>query len=163
MIFYRLNRITLEGTNAWTSVSDVGNTFDGIEFKLEDYLACEERLIQFLGAIRQDLEVTQMVVRRWKKYPHSSSNPVAIPSDLSVGKELASADIDAVIRSSLREDSWCFLVACNELWLTVGDDYNIHLAASRPLDQLITRARELGFNLKQANWLEDGMREQFEG
>lgn len=120
----------------WTSISDIGKTFDGLELTREEYERVEGL---YLEAVRTGLEAAGVErLRVCGLEDHGEA-----PGSLTEGQWLAVPEAAEVCRALLREAGfWCRLEDGDRAYVHVGYDYYLYLgtpvdvgAALAPLEE----------------------------
>ncbi|MEQ0564860.1 hypothetical protein ABJI51_37770 [Amycolatopsis sp. NEAU-NG30] len=110
----------------WTSFSDIGKTFDGVELTREAYERIEGL---YLMAVRTGLEaagIEQLRVRGLEDHGDA-------PDSLTEGKPVALPEAVEICRALLREAGfWCRLEDGDRAYVHVGYDYYLYLGT--PVD-----------------------------
>lgn len=144
----------------WTSVSDIGNTYNGEVLTPEAYLATEDRYINALVYFMEDAGVSSLfLVELEKEYPVSEKAqqlPLAeIQSEmpeLHNGKKISSLDqIKRICRLILRELIWAKLEDPGQFFVHFGYDYNMYIGSQSPSTSAIKRTRQLGLFVEARN------------
>lgn len=125
MHYYRVSKYsqnagfdpTLPATNEWTSIADVGNVFNGIEFTMQEYVRMEEEYIGFVADVMKKSNIKAVKLayieargkRIWRK-----------------NKELDILLTCQFVQDCLREYCWGQIIAENFIW-EAGYDFYMHI------------------------------------
>lgn len=120
----------------WTSVSDVGRSYDGCTLTCIDYLRVESAYVEtvhrFLKASRiQALRVVDLEVNdTCDLLPTSlAAEPKVWVSKISEGMLVGEAELDCVVRLALREVIWCRLEGPSGFYVHFGYDYYMYIGS----------------------------------
>lgn len=105
----------------WTSISDVGEVFDGAPFTIADYEEAEGRHIAFLCALAEQEGALPLTI------DHLESDHVTCP--WHDRQQLTLAGLPALLRDVLRERCWCRLTGRN-FFIHFGHDYYMYVGCS---------------------------------
>lgn len=121
--------------DTWTSIADIGASYDGEQLTLEEYERVEASYLAAARAFADEAGVTELEVR---SVDHG-------PRDLTEG-ELASIDrAIEILRLMLREEAICTLEALtNDFVLHVGFDYYMYIGAAQPCPHAVALATSNG-------------------
>ncbi|PQO36938.1 hypothetical protein C5Y96_07180 [Blastopirellula marina] len=127
--------------NEWTSISDIGKTFDGKELTPEDYLQMEDA---YIAAIFQLLEATGLSclaieLLENKMGPDARRSLQQLDTwqlrkklgAIAIEGELDLEGIELISRLSLREALWCKLKGDHATYVHFGWDYYMYLGTER--------------------------------
>lgn len=138
----------------WTSVSDIGRSFEGRSVDLETYLATESAYVDAVQAFMADAGVSSLVISRLEPPRHPSSLkeyglPDAVEltnlaNELRDGMKLSGAQLQQVLRLELREVVWCWLEWPGRFVADVAYDYYLHVGTVSRSERAIARTIELG-------------------
>ena len=119
----------------WTSVSDIGNIFNGKLFEKEEYLKVENAYVNLLNKVLKETESTYLKVVGLDKYDEDLVKFLGVPyndksdeifKSLEEGKVFALNDAMILIRLILRENVWCYLVN-KYVTIKFGYDYYLYI------------------------------------
>ncbi|MFC8450828.1 hypothetical protein [Kitasatospora sp. NPDC057223] len=129
-----------EGTEpAWTSISDIGSTFDSRMLSEQEYLETEAKYLAALAEFIRLAGVASLRVDGLEIYDDSPWWGA-----LEEGEELSGDRAVELARSVLREDSvWCRL-AHDDFFVHFGYDYYMYVGISDPADSAVGNARRAG-------------------
>ena len=135
--------------DSWTSCSDVGQSFDGIQLTWERYLTAEDAHVSCALDFLADsgLAALQVVGLEQRGGGRAPPEAVELPT-LAEGIELGLDDLEAVLRGLLREQLWCRLEA-PDFYLHVGYDYYLYIGSSQPCPAGLAKARERGLFVEE--------------
>lgn len=130
----------------WTSISDIGECFQGVKMSLGEYLDMERRYIKALNVILDDLKVEHLYVMELEKEENEiieitdglTKDIIETINCIEEGKELNREGIEHTIIGVLRELFWCGLYSKGtHIIIRPGYDFYMHLIC-RELSQNIT-------------------------
>lgn len=126
--------------NDWTSISDIGKTFDGKELNFEVYKKIEDAYIQaimlFINFLKIDsLSVTYLEKPKKRPVPdiYCTKKMHELFKKISVGQELDTSKVADAARLMLRETLWCKLESKDTMFVHFGDDYYMFIVSSKAL------------------------------
>ena len=125
MHYYRVSKYsqnagfdpTFPASNEWTSIADVGNVFNGIEFTMQEYVRTEKEYIEFVADVMKKSNIKAVKLayieargkRIWRK-----------------NKELDITLTCKFVQDCLREYCWGQIIAENFIW-EAGYDFYMHI------------------------------------
>jgi hypothetical protein len=96
----------------WTSVSDIGRVFGGRLVTAEAYLAVEDAHVEACLALHEEAGAPPLFARDVEGHPGATIRPGReVRTSLIEDECIARGELPAVIRSCLREVTWCRLEA----------------------------------------------------
>jgi hypothetical protein len=119
----------------WTSVTDIGRSFQGVVLTREDYQRAEDAYVTTALAFLRETAVSSLAVAGLESHSGESS--------LTDGALLELDQADAVIRQLLREEFWCRLEAANG-FIHVGYEYYLYVGVGRACPAAQELSRTLG-------------------
>jgi hypothetical protein len=143
----------------WTSVTDIGRTFDDSTLDLQTYLATEAAYVASVHEFMVDASVTTLQVVGLE--PPSllevlgnygfldAADLQRLVGDLDDGMEVSGAEIDRICRLNLRNVLWCRLEDPDHFVVEVGHEYYLHLGTTAPSQRAISRTHELGLFVEE--------------
>lgn len=120
--------------NEWTSIHDIGRSFDGVVFTDNEYYNAEHRYLSFIRELLLILDAPKLQLEGLED-PYSRC-PYPDKSVLC-----AADDILSVAQGCLREQYWCRLES-SELSFHFGYDYYLYVKSPIQADQMIKLASE---------------------
>ncbi|GAA0397736.1 hypothetical protein Acor_84680 [Acrocarpospora corrugata] len=145
----------------WTSIGEIGHTFDGRILTRERYEQVESAYLTAAELFARDSGVTELAVRTPAVLTAGVSSGLLLPnygpavSGLSAeefydGREVPLPVALEVVRAMLREDGvWCRLEAQDRFSLAVGWDYYLYIGSHRPCLQAVAKVRQLGLFVEE--------------
>ncbi len=118
----------------WTSVADVGRSYNGKIFTMDDYCAMEAKYVASVDRIldRQGIQTLKLsYLERQEK------------DTWQEGKSLNRDEIHLFIKESLQEKCWGQLTGKQFIW-EAGYDYYMHIGCSAELDEMQSLMSEFG-------------------
>lgn len=106
----------------WTSISDVGKTYDGRPFNMADYERAEQQHIDFLCSLAERDGAFPLTVRAYEQS--------GVFEQLSLeGCSISPAALPDLLRRILREECWCCLESKN-FFIHFGYEYYLYVGCS---------------------------------
>ena len=106
----------------WTSISDVGKTYDGRPFNMADYERAEQQHIDFLCSLAERDGAFPLTVRAYEQ-----SGVFEQPS--LEGCSISPAVLPDLLRRILREECWCCLES-KDFFIHFGYEYYLYVGCS---------------------------------
>lgn len=118
----------------WTSVGDVGKTYDGRVVDVGDYMRVEDAYVAAAKRFLAASDVRQLRVVALERVGFGLGEPVLASSEAIAayervfeGKEVAAEDFEWVVRLALREVLWCRLEGERGFYVHFGYDYYMYV------------------------------------
>jgi len=127
----------------WTSVSDVGKSFDGAVLTFEEYRKIEDAYVStamsFVSEAGLDsLTITYLETRGVSESRAEGLRDIAFDRKLAKkGMTLSREAVADVCRLVLRETLWCTLESEGGFYIHFGYDYYMYLGSPAPSEQAI--------------------------
>jgi hypothetical protein len=125
----------------WTSISDVGRTFNGAVLTEGEYLRTEGAYVHAAASFMREAGILSFAVRGLENTSRRPNAPIE-------GSTLALDDVESVLRALLREEYWCRLEA-PEAFIHVGYDYYMYLGVPAACPRAERASRELGLYVEK--------------
>lgn len=129
--------------NEWTSFSDIGKIYNGIELSTYEYIQYEKAYIKAVFLFMKCNQVEQLKIVGLEIYDEETE------SNLEEGMILSEDIIESVIRDVLRERIWCKLIFSEILFIHFGYDYNMYIGSMK-------LCREVLDEIEQSNLFIEG-------
>lgn len=130
----------------WTSMNEVGKSFNGVELTVERYLEVEDAHVEAVNAFAVESGVDGLAL--WQPHLRGDVDPALVPAGLSNvlhdGYEVPLADALLLLRAGLRENFWCSMEAEERFVLHIGWDYYLYVTSHVPCENAVRKAHELG-------------------
>ena len=139
---YRQNGVYLK--DEWTSIFDVGKTFDGIMLTMREYERVEKNYLRFLRELCRICGVQTFEIKGMEKYDKDIA--------WSDGMILDMNQIERICRDMLREKCWCRLDA-EGMHIHFGYEYYMHVGCKVCLEELCAIASK--HELYAESWHEE--------
>ncbi|KAJ3046708.1 hypothetical protein HK102_013105, partial [Quaeritorhiza haematococci] len=119
-----------------TSSWDIGRTFGTRVFTVSDYLAVEDAYVETVRRFMIAARIDSLEVHGLEEQPEFRDEPPrsriqelrpAIVPHLAEGLILSGPDIEAVIRTCLREEAWCKLRGRRSFYVHFGRDFYMYI------------------------------------
>lgn len=130
---YRVNGVYTR--NEWTSIADVGKAFNGCIFTMEAYERAEQRHVDFLRELADQCGTFPLRVDAYSEIYHNDA--------WREGQEIGCGALSAIVRSILREESWCRLIG-RDFFIHFGYEYYMYVGCSLPLETVSQLAARYG-------------------
>lgn len=118
----------------WTSVSDVGNIYDGKTFTMAEYEQAERQHVDFLCTLAERDHAFPLTIRAYEQ-PDDSEHPSL------EGHLVTRAALPALLRDILREECWCRLEG-KDFFIHFGYEYYLYVGCSFTQEGITQLARE---------------------
>ncbi|HYH75182.1 MAG TPA: hypothetical protein VD735_04450 [Candidatus Saccharimonadales bacterium] len=136
---------------------EIGKTFNGKKFTLEDYLDMESRYVEAAMAFLADSGVDKLTA-----YDVVTGEPseriVALglhqQITLKNRQSVTPEQIPTLLRAMLREDIGCSFAAPRKFTLSVGWDYYMYISCHTPAKNAVAKAEALGLYVEPLDPLE---------
>ncbi len=138
----------------WSSVSDIGKTFDGELLTAADYLNIENAYVKAITMLMKTLHIKVLTISKLEKRriipsPITPSKGLLDTHSAIVNNQKVSVEVVAnIVRLALREDIWCELLS-PEMEVYFGYDYYMYAAVSHIDQTLIDTIEETGLFVEQ--------------
>ena len=119
----------------WTSIADVGRSYRGVSFTMEEYKRVEQRHISFLCELAQRENAFPLTIQSLECHQASCQ--------WQEGQEIASLELPALFRSILREDCWCKLVH-QDFFIHFGYEYYLYTGCTHTQEAIGQLAAQHG-------------------
>jgi hypothetical protein len=102
----------------WTSMNDIGRSFDGVTLKIEEYLATESAYIDSLMGFISEDDISAL-----RAVGVENHGEACAPKEAHL---ISVSDLPEMIRSILREQFWCRL-EIDDRFIHFGYDYYVYI------------------------------------
>jgi hypothetical protein len=139
----------------WTSVSEVGKSFDGVILTFEEYRKVEDAYVStalsFVSEAGLDaLTITYLETHRVSQVRAEELRGIAFDPKLArKGMALSHEALDGVCRLVLREIFWCKLESESGFYIHFGYDYYMYIGSPVPSEKAITYGRQKGLFVEE--------------
>ena len=127
----RVNEIYTK--NEWTSMYDVGKSYDEKTFTFEEYLTVEKSYLNVIEKVLQKANVKRVIIKQGENIYSKLNNSVLCSQE----------EVLLVARGCLREEFWCKLVS-KDFFVHFGYDYYMYIGANIEEEQMAKIACENG-------------------
>lgn len=117
----------------WTSMYDVGRSYNGKVFTFQEYLKVEKSYLDVIENVLKELDIKTVEVRQGERI-FSALNNSAVNS---------CEEVLMIARGVLREDFWCKLEA-RDFFIHFGYDYYMYIGADIEKEKMAEIARKNG-------------------
>lgn len=121
----------------WIGMSDIGKSYQGQIFTMEQYLATEEKYIQAVELLIQKTGVNHLELLDLENHSHETA------LNLSEGKTIPRTLIKELVKMILRGEVWGRLVAKNQFEIHFGYDYYMYFVGKSLMDDIIEELRKI--------------------
>lgn len=120
--------------NTWTSISDIGEEFDGVVLTRDEYDRIEEAYVSSVLALANDCGVDRLEVRH-----------LETSEGLDDGDLLSIAEATSVVRRMLREEVVCTLESpADDFAVHIGFDLYMYVGSDCVAARALEHARSAG-------------------
>jgi hypothetical protein len=116
----------------WTSVSDIGRSYRGSKFTLEEYRLMEDAYLLAVRAVMACAGVTDATVSGLEMSDRNRSKAYCQLPTLCEGQTVSDEALDWVVRLALREELWCRLSGDSGFYVHFGYDYYMYAGFTGP-------------------------------
>ena len=127
----------------WTSVSDIGKTFDGVVLTEPEYQRREDAYVAAAEAFMSEVGVSSLTVCELE-------NHASVPLAFGDGAVIALARAGTVVRRVLREEFWCRLESEGG-FIHLGYDFYMYVGVAQRCLAAETLAGQLGLYVEAFN------------
>jgi hypothetical protein len=133
---YNPERRDLDGTfldEDWTSVSDIGKSFNGAILSKEEYLRTENAYVETANSLISaaaigSMRITDVEIRTATNEPMHFSDGVWDASRRTRDDQIVSGqELEKIVRGCLREYLWCRLTGPGGSYIHFGYDYYLYV------------------------------------
>lgn len=117
----------------WTSISDVGKTYNGVPFSMDEYVKVESNYIACVKSIMRHLGVTAFAISALEVY-RSGTNIENVGT-------VSGKRVDHIMKACLREDIWCVLLS-RIMTVRFGYDYYMYVQCDIVQGEVVKIAAE---------------------
>jgi len=122
------------GVETWTSVSDIGRSFENHVLTQEEYLAVEDAYVEAIHLFMDSCNVKTLTLKDLE-VNDESEGIVSLPADhrhsnhesYVAGAQLSGKTLDGAARLTLREQIWCRLEAPGGFFVHFGYDFYMYI------------------------------------
>lgn len=121
----------------WTSISDVGETYYGQTFTMEQYLAIEGKYINAVELLLQETGSTNLKIKSLENYSEVKD------MNLTEGKTIPRRLVKELVKMILRQEVWGKLTAKNQFEIHFGYDYYKYFVGEGITKDFINKLRKI--------------------
>jgi hypothetical protein len=130
----------------WISCSEIGKSFGGSIFTLDEYLATENSYINCIQLFVHHMGIVRLQITELEEYDdvlesESCKELVAIYKTIPKTGVVENKQIDALCRLVLRERIWCKL-STDDLFIHFGYDYYMYIGCIRECRDVIDKIKK---------------------
>ena len=119
----------------WTSMSDIGSSFDGVTLRKQDYLSTESAYIESVMRFISEDQISAL-----RAVGVENRKEALTPDE---GHLIAASGLPEIIRSILREEFWCRL-EIDDRFIHFGYDYYVYIGVKSRCEASIRSAHTHG-------------------
>ena len=134
----------------WTSISDVGRSFDGVELTFDEYCKVEDAYVSTILSFISEASLDALTVTDLETYGVSEARAEDLrgidcdPNAVRQRMLLSGGSIGDVCRLVLREVLWCKLESEGGFYIHFGYDYYMYIGSPVLSEQSIAYGRQQG-------------------
>jgi hypothetical protein len=140
----------------WTSVSEIGKSFQGSIFTLQQYLDTEDRYVSVVLSFLRESGLSSLTVKNLEKDLPRPPQVVNLEladllqemSDLQEG-ELSPVEIEKTCRVNLRELIWCKLEKEQLFYVHFGRDYYMYIGSALSCPRSVSDVSSVGLFIEE--------------
>lgn len=143
-------------TQEWTSYSDIGKYFEGIQFTFNDYIEIENKYINTVLQFMNCLHLKEIEINGLEKYEEDVSYEENSDCDMSKLliniKDRATiniTDVPLLCKLILREHLWGKLEYNSTLYIHFGYDYYMYIGSSKKCDSVLEKVSHNGLYIEE--------------
>ncbi|PSL40889.1 hypothetical protein B0H99_10321 [Planomicrobium soli] len=121
----------------WTSISDVGDSYEDQVFTIDQYLAAEEKYIKAVEVLLQNTGVTNLKIVSLENHNNETD------LNLAEGKTIPRRLVKELVKMILRERVWGKLVAKNQFEVHFGYDYYMYFVGESLTDEIVEELKRI--------------------
>lgn len=121
----------------WTSISDVGDSYEGQVFTMDQYLATEEKYVKAVEVLMQKTGIINLKIVSLENHSNESD------FDLTEGKTIPRKFVKELVKMILREKIWGKLVAKNQFEVHFGYDYYMYFIGESLTEEIIEELKKI--------------------
>lgn len=139
---------------AWTSASDVGQSFGGVLLDLATYLDTEDLYVRAALHFLQETGLTSLQVRNLEAVaplplPGSLEQLLGEGTPIVEDQQLAGAELERACRLNLRSLLWCRLEQPGVFFLHFGHDYYMYIGSLAVCHASVLYAEHIGLFVEE--------------
>jgi hypothetical protein len=145
--------------NEWTSISDIGKSYEGKLFTVEDYIRTEKLYTDAIVGFMRELQISVLQVSELEK---NSAGIVSKQHEGQYSKEvieifhsvkdqqlLTVKEVEQISKLILREQLWCKLSCGRSFFVHFGYDYYMYIGSERACEDVIKTIKRSGLFVEQ--------------
>ncbi|MFB0844499.1 hypothetical protein [Paenibacillus oleatilyticus] len=153
----------------WTSIIDIGRTYNGVSLTMSEYLSVEEKYVKAVEIYMKSIQVHELEIYLMSKlreelfaehilkYPKCYSQEIVdFYYFLQDGSLLTGKQIEHIVRLGMRENIACQLRNGNKFFLNFSYDYYMDIGSSVIREDAIMEIRNLGLFIDLWEWPYEG-------
>jgi hypothetical protein len=134
----------------WTSYSDIGKSYNNVNFNYQDYLDVETLYINAIQSIMACCGISSLKIVALEKPQkinpdeHTTNEMLTLFKTVKEGDSIDQSTIKDFCRLILREQLWCKLIADQKMYVHFGYDFYMYIGSSLPCDGTIALIKDSG-------------------
>ncbi len=143
----------------WTSISDIGRTFNGVVLTLNKYLKVEDLYVKTISEFMDSLKISTLSVINIEKPEKPKLNPhfksIYTPEMIKLfdftkeGTKLEIGELMMISRLALRENLCCKLWGKYKMFVHFGYDYYMYIGSSSQNQSVIQKIKDSGLFIEE--------------
>jgi hypothetical protein len=139
----------------WTSLSDVGKSFEGVELTFEQYHRIEDAYVSTALSFVSEAGLDALTATYLEKHRVAEARAEDLrgidfdPKVVRRGMTLSGGALGDVCRLVLREVLWCKLESKDGFYLHFGYDYYMYIGSPVPSEKSIVYGRQQGLFVEE--------------
>ncbi|HEX7714175.1 MAG TPA: hypothetical protein VF531_09135 [Bacillota bacterium] len=143
----------------WTSISDVGKTYTGKDFTLDEYLKVEDLYVKAISEFMDSMKISALSVINLGKPERLMFNSrfesiynhdmVKLYTNIQDDKRIGIEEVMIISRLVLRENLCCKLREKHKMFVHFGYDYYMYLGCSSKNQSVIQKIEDNGLFVEE--------------
>ena len=160
MFNYKISKYKIknenETTNEWASISDIGEKFNGKQFKYEEYIKTENAYIKAINIFIKLNNIKELTIDELEKYNYDKLDYddydfqiSQLVKNIKNKMNVKACEIELFIRAILREQIWAKLYCSDELFIHFGYDYYMYIGSKKNPKKEIKQIEKIGLVIEE--------------
>lgn len=140
----------------WTSISDLGKSFSGNVFTIQEYLKIEQKYVDTVLLFVKYLKIPGLKVKNLMKWTEEfiyseyySKEMINLYNSVKENDLLDSDKLMNLCKLVLRENLGCQLLYEDKIFIHFGYDYYMYVGCTESCDEVIQKVSQLGLFVEQ--------------
>lgn len=136
--------------NEWTAYSDIGTTFNTIQFTYEKYVQAENLYIKAIQCFMNCHNITSLQIIELEKPKkidfdhHDTQLMINLFNTMKEQDWLTETDIENFCKLILRDKLWCKLIYNEKIFVHFGWDFYMYIGSSLPCTNTLSTIQKSG-------------------